>query len=132
MIINCSSLFETSSNKSWIVDCHRYSFSVCKSINYLWLDNLMTDLLMSMFKCFSKNQFRHPWLFSIWLRCYMWSRHSFSIHVVLWLQYFHTLAYLVGVFYFCFLNVDLVRIDFCFLNSLILHLNLFACCFPTE
>ena len=48
----------------------------------------------------------------------MWSRHhSFPIHVILWLQCFRTWICLVGVFYFCLLNIDLVRINSFFFGS---------------
>ena len=132
MIINSSSLFETKSLalNRWT---HRYSFSICKSIDYLWFDDLMADLIISMFEFFSKNQFHHPLLLSIWLHCYMWScHHSFLVHIVLWLQCFRMWAYLVVVFYFYFLNIGPVHIDFYFLNHLIHHLNLFVHCFLTE
>ena len=105
---------------SWIVErFYYYSFSVCKSIDYLWFDDLMADLLISMFEFFSKNQFRHPWFLSIWLCCYT-RYHNFP---VLWLESFRMWVCLIVVFYFLtslkrrFVLIFVFRIIWFFISS---------------
>ena len=69
-----------------VIRFHRYSFSICTSIDCLWLDDLKSDLLSSMF-VFPKELILSSVL-SIWSRCYMWLCHySLPIYSVSWSQH---------------------------------------------